>query len=138
MPTDVSKLGGAACGGIDYPKAGFYGENIIYVPYTKVTPGAQIEMAAKLNQGASLRIRLTRVSGAIWLIGGQAVEWRNTEYDQVTGVQLFEAPDMGRSDEETFQFPAIGKLLVEYFECGSTTPTGTKFLTWEGGPPSPF
>ena len=71
----------------------------------------KLEMAAKLGQGASLRIRITRVSGAIWLIGGQTAEWRSSIYDQATGVQLFEAPDMNRTDEETFDFPASGKAF---------------------------
>jgi hypothetical protein len=138
IPTDVSRLGGASCGGIEYPQTGFYGENFLDPSYVTVNENAQMEMAAKLGVGASLRIRLTRVSGSVWYIGTPATEWRASAYDHATGVQLFEAPDMGRSDEETFLLPDSGSLLVEYFECGATTPTGVKILSWSGGPPGPL
>src|SRR5207344_676448 len=67
---DVSNVGGAACGGVEYPATGFYGENILYPPYSWVTPGAQIEMAAKLGPAAAVRIKMTLISGSVWFIGG--------------------------------------------------------------------
>ena len=39
MSTDVSGLGGKSCGGIEYPKAAFYGENFLYQPYAEVARG---------------------------------------------------------------------------------------------------
>jgi hypothetical protein len=138
MATDVGRLGGAACGGIGYPAAGFYGENFLVPTYLTVNQASSMEMAAKLAVGASLRVKLTRISGAIWWISGQGSDWRFTQYDFATGEQMFEAPDTSRTDETTFTFPDSGKVLVEYFECGSSTPTGSKVLSWTGGKPSPF
>jgi len=130
---DVSNIGGAACSGIDYPANGFYGENLLYGPYSWVTPGAQLEMAAKLGPSAAVRIKMTLLSGGTWFIGGMSGDWRFTQFDFNTGVQSFQAPDPGRTVETTFMFIANGRALLEYFECGSTTPTGSKLILWGNG-----
>lgn len=128
---DVSHLGGAACGGIEYPATGFYGENFIFPSYSWVTPGAQMEMAAKLGQNAAIKIRMTLISGSIWNFTGS--DWRFTKFDMTTGMQTFQASDPGRTYEEEFSFPGNGRALVEYFECGSATATGSKLVLWGNG-----
>ena len=129
----TNQLGGAACGGIEYPVSGFYGDNFLHSTYVTVNQAAPVSMVAKLNVGASLRIKMTLRSGTPWLIHPLTSEWRASLYDFAANSQLFEAPDTGRSDEMRFEFPEQGEALVEYFECGSSTPTGSKVLSWGGG-----
>jgi hypothetical protein len=129
---DASNLGGAACGGISYPPVGFYGENILFIPYEKVTPGAKIEMGAKLATEASLRIRMTLLSGSVWFVTGSG-DWRHTVFDFATGVQTFQNQDSGRMIEHIMMFPDSGRALIEYFECDAVSPSGMKFLTWGAG-----
>jgi hypothetical protein len=142
IDVDVGNLGGAACGGIEYPETAFYGTNVLYPSFSyavsKSGPG-NYDFAAKLAPGASLDIRLTNSlyraadgnprPAAVWVFSG--VDWRYLPYDYDTGVQLFEAADSGRSIEMQFGFQGSGWALVEYFECGSSVPTGTKILYWD-------
>ena len=142
IDVDVGNLGGAACGGIEYPETAFYGTNVLYPSFSQAIsqfPANNYDFAAKLATGASLQIRLTNsppyrnadgnpYPASVWEVSG--VEWRFTTYDYDTGIQLFEAADSGRSIEMQFGFRGNGSALVEYFECGSSVPTGTKILYW--------
>lgn len=129
---DVSQLDAAACG-VTYPATGFYGDNILLPRYRQVTAGGPTEMAAKLGPNAVIRIKMTLISGSVWWIGGQHEDWLSTPFNFSTGVQIFQAQDPGRTVEDSFQFPGNGRALVEYFECGSETPTATKLLLWGNG-----
>jgi hypothetical protein len=134
QPEDTGRLGGAACGGIDYPVKGFYGDNILAPTLDQVgyAPTGTIELAARLAATASLRLKLTHVMGARWSAqpGG---DYRTMEVSSDPHVQLLEAKFSGQMNETTMLFFGGGRLLIEYFECGATEPSGSKILYWGNG-----
>jgi hypothetical protein len=139
-PVDIGRLGGAACSGIDYPAKGFYGDNILAPNLNSVgfAPMGTVEVAAKLGPSASLQVQLTHIQGSRW--SAQFDQFRVKEVATDPHTQLLEAKFAGQMNETTMFFFGGGRMRIDYFECGSTTPSGTKFLSWgngvdEGGAP---
>jgi hypothetical protein len=136
VEVDVGKLGGAACGGIEYPVSGFYGDNILVPSYDsiRVRRGESVEIAAKLPPGAALTIKMTWIEGP----GGWSDEL-GTDFlvKTIPGpvspifTQVFQAKVSGQLVENGLRFADKGRTIVEYYECGSATPNGTKIVSWD-------
>jgi hypothetical protein len=133
-PPDTDRIGGAACGGIEYPPKAFYGVNILSPGVDQVgyAPTGTVELAAKLGPAASLRIRLSHITGSRWSAqpGG---DYRTMDLSFDPHEQLLEAKLAGQMNETTMFFYGGGRLMIEYFECGADVPNGMKFLAWGNG-----
>jgi hypothetical protein len=134
VPVDVGSLGGAACGGIEYPVEGFGGPNILVPSFEQAKPpGEPYVIAAKLAPSASLVIAFLLVTplteGTYGVEGGGDFRAKGIGPTSV----LFEAKLPGQN-ERGMAFRGDGRAVIEYFECGATTPTGTKMLYWAGLP----
>jgi hypothetical protein len=137
VPFDVGNLGGAACGGIEYPATGFYGDNILVPSYASLRStqrSADFEIAAKLPPGAALRIEMTWVDGT----GGWGDEANGDFLFKITRgpvplmfTETLEAKESGKLVEHGLQFSGTGRAALEYYECGATTPSGTKMIDWD-------
>ena len=46
----------------------------------------------------------------------------------------FQAKVSGQLVEQGLQFSGRGRASVEYYECGSTIPNGTKMIDWDVAP----
>ena len=68
----------------------------------------------------------------VWWMAN-AGDWLVTDFDLSTGVQNFNAHDTEKVLAMEFGFQGNGSALVEYFECGSATPTRSKTITWRAG-----
>jgi hypothetical protein len=132
--TDVGNLGGAPCGGIDYPPSGFYGDNILLPSYDsiRVKNGEAVEIEANLPMGAALLIKMYWLDGP----GGWSDEPSGDFFAKTTPgpgnafVQEFQSKASGRVVEHGLRFAGDGHARVEYYECGSSTPNGTKVIDW--------
>jgi len=135
------------CGSIEYPATAFYGPNVLDSAATAFPAGAStgaldFDFAARLSAGASLTVRMTMVDVSLPLPGpfppnvwwmANAGDWLVTDFDLSTGVQNFNAHDTEKVLAMEFGFQGNGSALVEYFECGSATPTRSKTITWSTG-----
>jgi hypothetical protein len=133
VPVDVGNLGGAACGEIEYPAAGFYGPNLLDPSLDHLksdVTGSEVEVAAKLGPNASLTIALLVV---IPFADGISIESDGDFHARTIdalGSMILVPKFQGQLNERGLVFRNPGRLVVEYFECGATTPTGTKMITW--------
>jgi hypothetical protein len=124
--------GGTPCG-ITYPESAFYGPNILHPEHTafELTP-KYYDMAAFVPAGVSLRLRITRLIGdwgASFDINGN--DWRMMGNPEVA--QDFVPIDSGRMIEVKVMFIGGGTARLDFFECGSTTPTRSKTYLWGNG-----
>ena len=123
---------GTPCG-ITYPESAFYGPNILHPEHTvfELMP-KQYDMAAFVPAGVSLRLRITKLIGdwgAFFDINGN--DWRMMGNAQVA--QDFIPIDSGRMIEVKVTFAGGGTARLDFFECGSTTPTRSKMYIWGNG-----
>jgi hypothetical protein len=132
---DTGSLGGTACGGIEYPNTGFFGENILFPSRDRVALDTDVEMAVKLAPTATLRFKVTALT-PLDENGGYTISSDNDFRSRVAGPSalLWEPKFAGSLAECWLSFHGTGRELIEYFECDSETPTGTKLLSW-GAPP---
>ncbi|MET0593458.1 MAG: hypothetical protein ABW133_12210, partial [Polyangiaceae bacterium] len=116
--------------GITYPPSAFFGVNILHPDITKfAAQPTHYDMAAFVPQGAQLRLRITNLSGGLGPFFDVASnDWRMMGTPN-TG-QDYEPRDTGRMIEVNMLFNGSGTGRLEYFECGSATPTRTKLYSW--------
>jgi hypothetical protein len=138
----AATLIGAADGAIDagcgviYPQDGFYGPNILYPGYTTsfVTRGdnkAFYEIAATHPAGVTVTLKMTLLSGPVWYHGGYVDDWHVTTWDENSmGEQTFATPNVVGESETTIFFQQNGQARLDIFECGASTPTSSKTITW--------
>jgi hypothetical protein len=127
--------------GVSYPQTGFYGLNILYpglTSFPSVSSTSSYELAADHAAGATVTLNMTLLSGTVWDIGAFGGDWRFTTYDYMTGEQTFSTPNVAGGSESSMFFSGNGEARLDLFECGSTTPTSSKTITWydgtDGGP----
>jgi hypothetical protein len=148
--TTTSGTGGAGGGGIDrgdarcdqvsYASDGFYGPNVLYPSRTSFTDqpySMPYEIEAEIKSG-SVIIEMTRLSPTDYsppsdLWSTSAAAWLVTNFDPSTQKQTFKAQNSG-TWETPMWFAGSGQARVDYFECGSATPTFTKVITWSPPP----
>ena len=90
------------------------------------------EMAADVASASSLSIKMTLLEGSPWLIADS--DFRSTLWDDPTlepGQRLFVPRFPGRN-ETRLLFRGGGRARIDYYECGSLTPTRTEVMVWNG------
>jgi hypothetical protein len=131
---------------ITYPDTGFFGENILYpgrtsfVADVRATPPGQYEFAADVPLGFSLIFTITLLGGTggdpltgpIWYYSES--DFRATAYDRATGLQTFQSRIPGRN-EGIITFSGTAQGRIDYYECGSPTPTRVQLINWAPAPP---
>jgi hypothetical protein len=134
--SDAGGAGDASVGtpcGISYPESAFYGQNVLYPNHTafELMP-KHYDMAAFVPAGASLHLRITKLNGswgAFFNVAGN--DWRMMGNAEVA--QDFVPIDTGRMIEADVMFMGNGRARLDFFECGSTTPTRSKVYIWGNG-----
>jgi hypothetical protein len=123
---------GTPCG-ITYPESGFYGPNILFPDYTafELMP-KHYTMAAFVPAGAPLRLRITKLNGS-WGLFFSDTDWRSMGNADIA--QDFVPIDTGAGHvaEANITFMGNGRARMDFFECGSTTPTRSKVYMWGNG-----
>lgn len=117
---------------IEYPSIGLYGDNILDLDKTEYS-GSDFSLAAKLGEGAELKVKITGLSSGFWWIKlGSENNWAISSFESDTEsdshFQYFTAIDSDRSCELSMKFD-YGDYLIEYFEMGSTVPTRIKTIS---------
>jgi len=124
---------------ITYPARGFFGQNVAFqqeATLTSVVRGLYT-LAADVPAGFSLSFTITRLSssapgnnpslGSIWYLGQS--DFRFTAYDPANQNQLFMSRLAGRNEVE-MSFDGAGQARIDYYECGSVTPTRIEIINW--------
>jgi hypothetical protein len=147
----TTSVGGADAGcDVTIPKDGFLGPNILYMGNDSFQgqPAPQLqlyELVVTHDVSANVRVKMTLLSGNPWSIPGSANDWHVTLFDSTSNSQMFEAPNVTGEFEEALYFDYTGTARVDLFECGATTPSLSKTISWsspdvppdDGGPGFP-
>ena len=139
----------APCIEVTYPASGFYGMNALVPDATTFMSdqtSTPYELAADLIPGATITIKMTMSADTLarvridagpvpgfphnawWLSGEQG--WLITNFNFDTGEQVFMSQAGVLRPEIQLKFQGNGQARVDYFECGSPTPTRSKVITW--------
>jgi hypothetical protein len=133
----------ASCGSVAYASNGFYGPNVLYSGnniFVNNANSPQYDFLAEVAPGASVTIKMTGTAGDFRPVpgadgwGSSDSNWLTTTFDFTTGEQTFKTRNPYTS-EARMVFLGTGKARIDYFECGSSTPTRTKTIAW--GPAQP-
>ncbi len=110
-----------------------YGRNILYLENDTFQVDEGLGLAADLPEGTSLMVKL---SGGIWFMSVSSItNWIYSGYNSITRSQEFTATAPGGSSELHIIIPWENvdsnntddhKILIEYFENGSSSPTRSK------------
>ena len=118
---------------IEYPSSGLYGNNILSLNDT-IYSGEDFSLAAYLQKGTSLKIKINALESGIWYYAG-GTNWAITIFDFNTMSQTFTAIESGKYCDLQTYFDA-GRYLIEYYEIASSDiPTRTKTITKKGSEP---
>ncbi len=113
---------------IKYPPTGNFGPNILELDQTNYE-GREFSLRATLVEGASLKIKITSLSGNPWhYYFGTNINWLVTLYDEINHLQYFTVIEPDQNSDLLVLFDA-GSYLVEYYEMGSLLPTRSKIIT---------
>ncbi len=136
----------AISSGIIYPDAGRHGINLLAPGNTNFDLGGPYSLAAELEEGATLRVRII---GYNWSFGIGQTEtgWIVSEWQEWGEAFLESGRDFtsSRSGELDFRINLDsrltgvidGKVRLEFYENGSTTPTRLKEININGIEPRP-
>lgn len=122
---------------ITYPPSGFFGPNILYPQATPFATGvtSPYTMAAIVPLGYALTLKLTNLGGT-GVVPGLGPTWaltqddfRESVFNKTTHEQIFEARLVGINEVE-ISFEGTGSARIDFFECGSITPTKTETIYW--------
>ena len=132
--TLLGKADGGGCG-VTYPETGFYGPNILYPGVTSFadhdwSAPPYYELVASHPFGATVKVNMTLLWGLGFDPGGPAFDWRMLQDPTVPANETFQTPDVAAVSESTIAFFESGQARLDIFECGATTPTSSKTISW--------
>jgi hypothetical protein len=123
---------------IIYPATGINGDNVLSLSKTVYNSGSSntYSLAAQLNQGTSLKIKITSLSNsdtsnvvkATWYYDVESViNWSISDFDITNSTQTFTAIESGQSCDLKIYFDK-GSFLIDYYEMNATSPTREKTI----------
>jgi hypothetical protein len=120
---------------IEYPPQGNYGLNILDPTNLSFEQGTQYSLHAKLSKHNNLKIIFDNnsadVTSSIWFIEGDSeVNYIVSDYEDVTGEQVFESFEGSIEVDASISFSGTGTAKIEIYENTSSTPTSSKTITW--------
>jgi hypothetical protein len=125
---------------VTFPQSGFYGPNILYQGNDSFVsspgfPYRLYELVVQHDAMSPITVTLTLLEGPVWQVPGNALDWHYKFSDGggffgVGGSESFEAPNVTGEFEEAIYFQNSGRAKLDVYECGATTPTFSKTISW--------
>lgn len=116
---------------IEYPEYGSYGENLLCLSKDTFYTEQDYSLAAELPQNGYLKIVLK--NGQWGYQGSSSTNWNISSYNSSDSSQTFTSVNSGVDCDIKIIFPTDSlnenKIVIEYYEFGSTQPTRIKPIT---------